>query len=167
MTIHSLAVTITRNDASGDRLQQASHLPCCRPSFGMAEETLLRNDWYCISWRTRYFGENFIPDAGFVFLLRVIVLQGEKLGKNKSQHTFAFVLVPWIDRTPISSAVRPQTASARRSGAIRGSVPSSIPYIAKASFSCRTASFSMSATRDDIYPLSIDPPCAFLNSCSS
>jgi hypothetical protein len=73
----------------------------------MAEETLLRNDWYHILWQTRYSGENFIPNAGFILLLWAIVLQG-KLGENKSQCMFAFVPVPWINRTPISSVVKQQ-----------------------------------------------------------
>ncbi|KAL1683354.1 hypothetical protein EV122DRAFT_258313, partial [Schizophyllum commune] len=81
--------------------------------------------------------------------------------------SLAPVLVPWMESTPTSSVVKPQTARARRSGATRGSDPSSMPNTASASFSCLAASFSMLSTRAASSSSVNSAPSCLRNSISS
>lgn len=62
------------------------------------------------------------------------------------------------EATPTSSIVRPQTARARRMGAIDGSEPASIPNVLSASDSWRLASRSMAAKRSPTKSLGSSSP---------
>jgi hypothetical protein len=103
-SIGVVGVAVARNYAACDRLQETCHLPGCSATFRVTNQTFLCHDGDSIPGST-------IKGLQVVFQIHL------------SFFSLAWVLVPWMKRTPISSAVRPHTARAQRRGKMRGFAP--------------------------------------------
>ena len=64
-----LVVTVARNNAGDDTLEQSHHLPRRGSSFSVPKKALLRHDRDSISSRTGDRRENVVPDVCLVLLL--------------------------------------------------------------------------------------------------
>ena len=63
-----IAVAVSRDDTSVNGLQDTNDLPGSRSTLGMTNEARLSNDWDSVTGSTRNFGEDVVPNVGFVTL---------------------------------------------------------------------------------------------------
>ena len=66
---HLLAVTIARNNATVERIQQTSQLPSSSATLSVSEQALLCNYRHCISRRSVQFSEDFVPNVSLILFL--------------------------------------------------------------------------------------------------
>lgn len=128
-----LCIAIPGDDTSIDALRYATQHPRSSSSLGMTRQVLLSDDRDGVSRRSRDVLEDIIVQTHFILFVGYCA---GSVDRNDTCGAFSKVQITRSSNSPMSSGVRPQTPNARRRGAMRGSVPSSIPKVPRASFSC-------------------------------